>query len=136
MKYLWVWNENNVIWDVKTHVECDDHELLLRVLTDLIDSRKYLLEKLHFPSNNPKIKEKDDRIEWILNKLTATNKETRKWCGMAQVDTDLYAATESDGIVIFKDVFDVTPVESNDIVSRLKSYFMGILKYFKQEDQP
>ena len=69
MEPFWVWNEDNVIWDVKTHIECDDRKLLLRVLTDLIDTRKDLLGKFNLPSNHPKIKEKDARINWILNKI-------------------------------------------------------------------
>ena len=32
-------------------------------------------------------------------------------------------------------VFDEAPEESNDIIARLKSYFIGIVKHFKQECQ-
>ena len=77
MEPFWVWNENNVIWDVNNEVECDDRELLLRVLTYQIDSRKDLLEKFNLPSNHPKIKEKDARIKWILNRLNAIKEKDR-----------------------------------------------------------
>ena len=71
MSYFWAWSENNVIWDITTHVECEDREVLLQVLPDEVKKRKYLKEKLHLPNDNPKIKEIDDRIEWILNKVMA-----------------------------------------------------------------
>ena len=67
MSYFWAWSENNVIWDITTHVECEDREVLLQVLPDEVKKRKYLKEKLL--SDNPKIKETDDRINWISNKL-------------------------------------------------------------------
>ena len=71
---FWAWNENNVIWDIATHLECNDREVLLQVLTDETKKRKYLKEKLHLPSNNPEIRETDDRIEYIVNKLKSFEK--------------------------------------------------------------